>query len=326
VRPLTAALLAAASLAAPAAAASRLFVAGEGEATLQLRVDGAGLGVGSGDATQARLALPPGSDVDAFATTRRGWLAAGSVLVPGGRELALWVGGDGKSAPATMPAPPERAAAVRASPVPLLRDGELVGLAWLEGEAADRFAVRASAWDGREWSSTATVAPPGTGSQLALTGAVLADGSWLLAWSAYDGEDDEVVWSVRRGGRGRARWSAPRPVDAGNQVPDTTPAVRADGDGALLAWSRYDGNDYRLVLARFAGGRWEGGDWAAAAGTILPRWEGQALTYRDAAREAWVAARLDAADRLHVEADAAGPAEPRPVVERRAGALRLRFP
>jgi len=215
---------------------------------------------------------------------------------------------------------------VRAFPLPLLRDGELAGMAWLEGEAADRFAVRASAWDGREWTAPVTVAPPGAGSQLALTGAVLADGSWLLAWSAFDGEDDEVMWSVRRQlPSNRGRWSAPAAVAAGNQVPDITPALRTDGDGALLAWSRYDGNDYRLVLARFAGRRWQPAEWAAGAGTVQPRWEGETLTFRDAAAGTWVAARVDAADRLRATDTAAAPAEPRPAATR-GGEPRLLFP
>jgi hypothetical protein len=315
--------LAALAVAAPAAAASRLLVAGATEAPLQLRLDGRTGAIGDGG---PRFELEPGTSVDAFVATRGGWLAVGSKVTSGGRELVLWSGDAGAgAAPATTPAPPappQRVGAVRAFPVPLLRDGELAGLAWLEGEAADRFAVLASAWDGREWTAPQTVSPPGKGSQLGLTGVVLADGSWLLAWSAFDGEDDEVLSSARRHGR----WSAPAPVGAGNQVPDVTPALRADGDGALLAWSRYDGNDYRLVLARLAGRRWEPEEWAAGAGTILPRWDGEALTFRDAAAGAWVAARVDAADRLHAEVTAAAPAEPRPAAAKLDGGLRLLFP
>jgi len=151
---------------------------------------------------------------------------------------------------------------------------------------------------------------------------VLADGTWLLAWSAFDGEDDEVMWSAHR----NERWTEPRRVAAGNHVPDVTPALRSDGGGALLVWSRYDGNDYRLVLSRFAGGRWGSAEWAGGRGTILPRWQGETLTFRDAAAGAWVAARLDATDRLRAEAALAAPPEPRPVAERGDGAVRLRLP
>jgi hypothetical protein len=316
-------LVAALAVAAPAVAASRLLVAGAAEAPLRLRIDGAAAQIDSGG---ARLPLSPGTSVDAFAATRGGWLAVGTTAVPGGRDLVLWSGAEVKAAPVMLPAPPNRAGAVRAFPVPLLHDGELVGLAWLEGEAADRFAVLASAWDGREWSAPAAVAPPGPGSQLALTGTVLADGSWALAWSAFDGEDDEVVWSRRQGPSNPGRWSAPAPVAGGNDVPDVTPTLRADGDGALLAWSRYDGNDYRLVMSRLSGKRWGPAEWAAGAGTIQPRWEGEALTFRDAAAGTWVAARVDAADRLRAEDTSAAPPEPRPAAAKRDGAARLLFP
>ncbi|HXT20962.1 MAG TPA: hypothetical protein VN923_09445, partial [Thermoanaerobaculia bacterium] len=162
-------LLAAALLAAPAAASPRLLAAGDGETPLRLRVDGDGARIAAASGAEARLPLPAGASVDAFAATRGGWLAAGSVPVAGGRELALWSGGNDKAVATALSPPPGRVGAVRAFPVPLLRDGELVGLAWLEGEAVDRFGVRASAWDGREWSAPATVAAPGAGSQLALT-------------------------------------------------------------------------------------------------------------------------------------------------------------
>lgn len=319
------ALVVAAVVVAPAAAASRLMVAGDAESPLRLRVEGAAVEIDGGTANgsaAARVAIAAGTSIDAFEPTRGGWLVTGSVPVAGGRELAIWMG-TGNKATTKLTPPPGRVGAVRAFPLPLLRDGELAGMAWLEGEAADRFAVRASAWDGREWSAPVTVAPPGPGSQLALTGAVLADGSWLLAWSAFDGEDDEVMWSVRR----NTRWSAPAAVAAGNDVPDITPALRPDGDGALLAWSRYDGNDYRLVMARFGGRRWQPAEWAAGAGTVQPRWEGDTLTFRDAAAGTWVAARVDAADRLRATDTAAAPMEPRPAAATmRGGEPRLLFP
>ncbi|HET9766937.1 MAG TPA: hypothetical protein VFS60_08820, partial [Thermoanaerobaculia bacterium] len=122
-------LLAALAVAAPAAAASRLLVAGAAEAPLQLRLDGRSGAIGDGG---PRFELEPGTSVDAFVATRGGWLAVGSKLVAGGRELALWSGdvgkGNGLATTPAPPAPPERAGAVRAFPVPLLRDGELAGL------------------------------------------------------------------------------------------------------------------------------------------------------------------------------------------------------
>jgi len=319
-RRLLTSLLAVSTMAAPALAASRLLVDGPEAAALRLRIDASGARV-EGEGAGSRLPLPAGGSLDSFVSLRGGWLAAGSVPVTGGRELALWSPGEGADAHA-LATPPARRGAVRAFPVPLVHDGQLVGLAWLEGEATDRFAVVASAFERGGWATPVVVAPPGRGSQLGLTAAVLDDGSWLLAWSAYDGEDDEVMWSRRRGGR----FTAPRAVASGNAVPDVTPALRADGGGALLAWSRYDGNDYRLVMSRFGGDGWRQPAWAAAPGTLLPRWQGAALTFRDAAHGAWVAASVDALDRLRLESAAASPAEPRPVAARQAGVLRLIFP
>jgi hypothetical protein len=320
VRRILSLLLVAAAFGDPASAASRLLSAGSTEAPWRLRLDAAGARIEGAGSKALRLALPTGGGVDAFVATSGGWLAVGSEPVTGGRDLALWTGDEDGAIPVAPP--PGRQGAVRAFAVPLLRTGELVGLAWLEGEAADRFAVWASARDGQRWAAPVQVAPPGPGSQLALTAAVLADGSWLLAWSAYDGEDDEVVWSLRREGR----WTSPQAVADGNQVPDVTPALRAAGSGALLAWSRYDGNDYRLLVARMSGGRWQAPELVGSAGTILPRWEGEALVFRDAAHGAWVAASVDAHDQLRLETAAAAPPEPRPVLARRDGALHLLFP
>jgi hypothetical protein len=308
-------------LSLPALGASGLLVAASGESTLRLRVDAGEARVErTGSSTVWRL--PQGAAIDAFVASGTGWLAVGSVPVTGGRELALWQGDGSVPEVESLPAPPGRSGAERVSAVPLVDGGGLVGLAWLEGEASDRFGVRASAWDGRRWGPALAVAAPGAGSQLGLTAAVLADGSWLLAWSGFDGEDDEVLWSQQRKGR----WTPPRQVAVGNHVPDVTPALRADGDGALLAWSSYDGNDYRLLLARFAGGRWGKPTPAGGPGTILPRWQGEELSFRDAARGAWVAASVDANDALRVEAAAAAPAEPRPILARENGRLRLLFP
>ncbi|HEV8631577.1 MAG TPA: hypothetical protein VGV61_14765 [Thermoanaerobaculia bacterium] len=325
------ALVAAATLAAPAAA-QRLLLAGPPENPLRLRAGADGLRVEAGIDSEPgaagrgwRLTLPRGGDVEAFVATGEGWLAAGSVPVTGGRELALWAGDapqPGGGGSRSLPPPPGRHGALRVNPVPLVRDGRLIALAWLEGEALDRLAVWAASWDGQRWGRPVAVAPPGRGSQLALTGAVLADGTLLLAWSAYDGEDDEVLWSRGRG----ERWSGSRAVAPGNHVPDVTPTVRAAGAGALLAWSRYDGNDYRLLLARFQGGGWTSPQWVAGAGTALPAWEGESLVFRDAAHGAWVVAAVASESRLRVVDAVAAPPTPRPAAWRPRGELRLLFP
>jgi len=141
-------LAAAALLTAPALASSRLLVAGDEAGAPRLRLEATGARV-SGAGADSRLTLPTGASIDAFASARDRWIAAGSAPVTGGRELVLWAGAGAAVSP--LPAPPGRAGAIRATPVPLLRDGELVGMAWLEGEAADRFGVFASAWRGEVW-------------------------------------------------------------------------------------------------------------------------------------------------------------------------------
>src|SRR5918996_10161 len=90
-------------------------------------------------------------------------------------------------------------------------------------------------------------APRGRGTHPPRPPPRLSDGSWLLAWSAFDGHDDEIVWTRGKNGA----WSRPRRVTADNAWPDTTPALTVTGNGALLAWSRYDGNDYRIVISLY---------------------------------------------------------------------------
>ena len=241
---------------------------------------------------------------------------------PDGGDLALWTGDELAARP--LPALPPRRGALRHDPLPLLSHGQLAGVAWLEGDAMDRLAVWSARWNGKAWREVAPVAPAGPGSQLALTGAVLADGSWLLAWSAFDGKADEVVWTRRAAGAGAA-WSEPRPLPGGAGVPDITPALRADGSGALLAWSRFDGGEYRLLLSRFTGGSWSAPEWAAEPGTMLPSWEGEVLLFRDARNAAWVAGAVAGARLAPLAARGGGPGE-RPLLLRQAGEWRLQPP
>jgi hypothetical protein len=175
------------------------------------------------------------------------------------------------------------------------------------------------------------VAPPGPGSQLALTAARLADGSWLLAWSAFDGKDDEIVWARERNGA----WSRPQRVAADNTVPDTTPALTAVPGGALLAWSRYDGNDYRVVTSRFRNGKWTRPETAAGAGTFYPTFEPTGsgkplLLYRTADPQGWEALAVDTAGRpvrrAAVPVASASAAKARPQITETAEGVSFRWP
>lgn len=315
-----------------------LLMAGTGAVHAQLQADGMVLSVSgdSGDTTllelkegrTLRLSLPARGVVDGLAALGREWITAGSVADDAGRHLFLMIG-DGEGS-RMLPAPPGQQGAERRSPVLLVRNETLLGLAWLEGDTAGSLAVRAAAWDGDAWQEIETVSAPGPGSQTGLTGAVLADGSWLLAWSAVDGEDDEIVWSRRIGDR----WTPVRPVSENNHVPDITPVLTPAGSGALLAWSRYDAGDaggYRLRTARFDGGSWKDERAAGPVHSMYPsfvREEGHTwLLYLSARPRSWSVLELSDSGRPLRRASAPSALDERPLLNTDAeGALRLRWP
>jgi hypothetical protein len=268
-----------------------------------------------------RVALPERAEASSLAATETGWVAAGSTAEAGGggrQHLFLLTGNDKTYGP--LPEPPNQLGARRRAPVLLVDGGRLAGLAWLEGDGDRTLAVRAAAWTGKRWQAASWVSQPGPGSQLALTGAVLGDGSWLLAWSAFDGTADEIVWS-RRVGRD---WSPVSRVSAPNAVPDITPALTATaGGGALLAWSRYDGHGYQLRLARFGRGEWQAERAAAASGSLYPAFVGgpdrPRLVYMEARPRAWSVLDLDGAGRIRAKASVTSPSAERPVVTSTGG-------
>ncbi len=144
----------------------------------------------------------------------------------------------------------------RSRPVLLARDapssGAFVGLAWLEGQSSLDNEVWFSAWTADGFSRPQQIAAHGPGSQVALRGTVLANGDVLLVWSAFDGVDHDIVYSIGSGGL----WSTPARIAADNDVPDVTPTIVATDDGAIVVWSFYDGHDYRLRTSRFLGATW----------------------------------------------------------------------
>ena len=309
------ALLSLAGRAGAEASRPLLLPAEEGGARLQL-------------ATGERIALPvpPGSAIDTALPLETGWLAAGIRPDAEGRSEILLLTGDGAVA-TELPPPGGRTAPMRQQPLPLVDDGRLTGLLWLEGNDRRTFGVRFAEWTGAGWSAPRTVAAPGPGSQLALTAARLTDGSWLAAWSAFDGTDDEIVWS-RRAKDGT--WSPARRAAGGNEVPDITPTLTATRGGALLAWSRFDGAEYRVMVSRFHDGAWSRPEIAGGPGTLYPTFEpaprGKAwLLYRTAEPRGWALAELDANGRTLRQAavPTETPAAERPTL--RAGTTGLRF-
>jgi hypothetical protein len=272
-----------------------------------------------------RVALPPKATVSSFAALDGGWIAAGSAATEeGGRHLFLLQGGE-KGA-RSLPEPPGQQDLQRRRPVVLVDNGRLAGLAWLEGDGDTSLSVRSAAWTGRRWQAPQRVSFPGPGSQVALSGAVLDDGSWLLAWSAFDGTAAEIVWSRRVGGA----WLPVRRVSERNGVPDLVPAVAATaGGGALLAWSRYDGRSYQLRMARFDRGEWRDEHPAAPTGSLYPAFLGEPdrlrLLYMDAYPRAWSVLDLDTAGRVKAKVSIPSPLD-RPLVSFEGDEVRMRWP
>jgi acyl-CoA thioesterase-1 len=121
------------------------------------------------------------------------------------------------------------------------------------------------------------------------------------------------VWSAGRGGA----WTLPRRL-TDNHVPDITPSLAATGGGAVLAWSQLAGDGYRLLLARFQGGRWGEPVELAPGGSLFPSFQRSPATgrlllfYKDArpgpdGPNRWVALELGAGGRPRRLAVTPGP-------------------
>jgi hypothetical protein len=273
-----------------------------------------------------RLTLPKNGIMSSLVALDGGWAAAGS-FQDGERRALFLLKGDAAGA-RSLPVPPGQDGLARLGPVLLTDgDGRLAGMAWLEGDGLRTLGVRAAAWDGQRWEAPVRVAPPGPGSQLALTGAALADGSWLLAWSAFDGADDEILWSTRAAD---GAWSKPRRLSADNAVPDITPAVTASGNGALIAWSRFDGEGYSLHAARFASGGWRGERAVAPTGSVRPSFAGSSgrplLLFRTVVPETWSVLQLDPAGRALARATVPSSLGRPVLVTGAGGEVRMRWP
>jgi len=327
--PLLCALAGALAGMAPLAGASRddgapALLAGSGQARIALA---------SGE--RIVFPLPAGAELTAVAGSGGRWYAAGTRAARGAdgrqdrREILVVTERAGRAVP--LPSPPLAAASgarVRQEPVPVATARGLAGLAWLEGDDPGHLAVYFAPWQGEGWGEAEAVAGRGPGSQLALAAARLADSSLLLAWSAFDGDDDEVLWAVRSPA---GDWSRPLRVAADNEVPDITPALAATGDGgALIAWSRYTDDGYQVMTARLNGAAWSAPRAAAAPGSLFPTLEpaghsegGARLLFRTAGPSGWGLAQLDAAGRAVRRATVVDPQRERP--RALAGAAGVRF-
>lgn len=271
-------------------------------------------------------ALPSDARVHGLVELTDGWAMAATLPTPEGQRATVLVAEDGHQR--LLPRLPGPAAALQERPSPLAIDGQLRGLAWLEGDGYTGLAVRAAEWDGRRWSGAETVALPDHGSQMALGAAVLGDGTPLLVWSRFDGEDDEVVYSVRDA----AGWSPPRHIHAANDVPDILPRVVATGtSGALAAWSQLIDGHYRVLVSRFDGSRWGMPRRLPGRGATVAelRLEGSRalLLYQSTAPRAWMLGEIDRASALPMRiARTARGTEAAPAIDAGGGEAALIWP
>jgi len=256
-----------------------------GAASLQKTAVGWRVDQGHGLVT---LPVPSSVHFTAFQPSGATLFVAGVNGGPLGQSLVL-VRGQGKDFQAlpTPLIPPEH---VVLSPMPILGPAGLEALLWIEGVSLQEGAVKSALWNGSSFAPAQTLSPAGPGTQTALQAVRLQGGSWLAAWSAFDGQDDEIVWSRFDG----QSWSTPQPISS-NQVPDITPALKANGKGALLVWSFYDGNDYRLQAASFEDGKWQMGEVFGGKGASYPTFaetQGATLLFRQIDPESWQVVEL----------------------------------
>lgn len=314
-----------AATSAAAHAVPALVASGDGQ---KLRLDSGAL---------VDLKLPAEVALESVAGSDASWIALGTRARGDRRELVVLLG-QGAAGPRRALAAPPAAAPVQAHAIALSAGAHFDGLVWLEGADRRSFAVKAARFRAGRWSAPRTVSPPGPGSQLALAAARLADGSYAIAWSAFDGEDDEILWSRGRPG---GAWTAPRPIAPGNRVPDITPALVSTGSGALLSWARFDGNDYRVMTAALAadgsGTSWSEPRTVGPPGSAFPSLErtadGIRLLARTAAPLGWEAVETDPRGKplrraaiSAADSPAAGRADRPRLLPTAAGAVTFRWP
>ncbi len=248
------------------------------------------LRVGRLGGTEEEVEVPAGTSIHDLEPTRTGWLAAGHLATADGTELLLLEKTEGTIS--SIPVPRVVGAKLSGQPILLIQDDAMAGLVWAAGNELRGLEIWAAEWLHGKWGEPELVSPKGPGSQVAPRALVLEDGSWLAAWAAYDGEDDEIVWSRRTQGE----WTEPARVTGDNAVPDITPRLLAIDGGALLAWSWYDGNDYRMKTSRFGAGKWTEPETFGEKGSLYPSViqtdEGGLLLYKTVEPASWTVLAL----------------------------------
>jgi hypothetical protein len=119
-------------------------------------------------------------------------------------------------------------------------------------------------------------------------------------------------------------------VAAPNRSPDITPALAAVPGGAVAAWSRLEGGEYRVVAASFRDGRWQEPRPIGPPGSVYPTFAAAGtapqVLFRTAAPRGWTVVELDVEGRPWRAAHAGAATAERPLVEEGAGRLGLSWP
>lgn len=256
-----------------------------------LSIDGRRGQVRASDGGRQRFTVRRSERWLGFSEFSEGWIALGIRSRKDSLDLSL-VANLGRG-PRRLTAPGDRTGTLRTAPRAIGGNTGLAGLAWLEGDALRGLSVRAAALEGSTFGTPHTVSAPGAGSQTGLTSVMLDDGSWILAWSRFDGEDDEIYWARREPD---GSWSAARRVAGNNHTPDVTPQLLARNGTAMLAWSRLD-DEYEVVTSVLTSSGWSTPRSLGINGSITPAFrrlpEADYLLVRNAWPAGWTAVRLD---------------------------------
>ena len=249
------------------------------------------LRIGRLGGAEQEVDIASGASLHTLEPTSSGWLAAGHRATADGTELLLIEESEGTIQ--SLPVPQVPGARLSGQPILLIQDDSLAGLVWAAGNELRGLEIWAAEWLHGKWGEPELVSPKGPGSQVAPRALVLEDGSWLVVWAAYDGQDDEIVWSLRS----RGEWAKPERVAGDNAVPDITPRLLAIDRGALLAWSWYDGNDYRMKTSRFLDRSWTNpesfGEKGSLYPTVIQTYVGGLLLYKTVEPASWTVLALD---------------------------------
>ena len=241
------------------------------------------------------------------------WIALGTKRVgDSGRKLVAFRGD--QSEIHEFPVPRHQRERLRHGAQLLVENGVLRGMVFFEGPSKDRLDLWYSRWNGKRWKRPRKVALAVKGSQLSLSAVVLSDGSWLVVWSRFDGTDDEVFWTRRVGDQ----FTPIRRVSQDNQVPDINPTLVATKNGALLAWSRWDEEGYRLQVSHFSSGTFGEAQAAGPLGSLYPSFDhhddDHFLLYLEASPRSWSVAALDLEGKVVARARALSTVRERPLL------------